>query len=328
MIRLFRSCGHSVRRTEKTQCERAEGPGLRVEEIRTIQGRRFVRIALAFPQDLPLGYYSAKARAKNGGGTNTESTFRLIVAPERCYIPDELQQGVRWWGMALQLYSLRSHHNWGVGDFRDLAAVIEWAGKRLGAAVVGLNPLHALKNATPYHISPYSPTSRLFLNDLYIDITQVPECWMGPDVQNRLADPVFRARIDAARRCEFVDYDAVKSMKREILELCYRIFLRENVEGVEPELKPKTDRGKSFHSLHGARRGVPGALCVVSSSGGRAAVRLHVDDLGRLAGTLSHFRRRKPWKSFVVGRCRVYDSFNICNGWPRNSCSRDGEEDP
>ena len=228
------------------QCERAEGPGLNVEETRTIQGRRFVRVALAFPQDLPLGYYSVTAHAK-GGGTNTKATFRLIVAPERCYIPDELQQGVRWWGVALQLYSLRSHHNWGVGDFRDLGAVIEWAGKRLGAAVIGLNPLHALKNAKPYHISPYSPSSRLFLNDLYIDVTQVPESWTGQDVQSRLADPAFRSQIEAARRCEFVDYDAVRTTKREVLELCYRAFLRDNFEGVEPELKPTTDRGRSFH---------------------------------------------------------------------------------
>ena len=233
------------------QCERTDGPGLRVEETRTIQGRRFVRVALAFPQDLPLGYYSLKAHAK-GSGMNREFTFRLIVAPERCYIPDELQQGIRWWGVALQLYSLRSHHNWGIGDFRDLGAVIEWAGKRLGAAVIGLNPLHALKNTKPYHISPYAPTSRLFLNDLYIDITQIPECWMGPDVQNRLADPLFGARIEAARQCELVDYDAVKSTKREILELCYRVFVREHFEGLEPELKPKTDRGKSF--LHFTER--------------------------------------------------------------------------
>jgi 4-alpha-glucanotransferase len=229
----------------ETRYERAEGPGLRTEETRTIQGRRFVRVTLAFPQDLPLGYYSIKVHAK-GGDTKTESTFRLIVAPERSYIPDELQQGIRWWGVALQLYSLRSHHNWGVGDFRDLGAVIEWAGKRLGAAVIGLNPLHALKNTKPYHISPYSPTSRLFLNDLYIDVTQVPECWRGPDVQSLLADPSFRSRIEAARRCEFVDYDEVRSTKREVLELCYRTFLRDNFEGVEPELTPMTDRGRSF----------------------------------------------------------------------------------
>jgi 4-alpha-glucanotransferase len=230
----------------ETQYERTEGPGLKIEETRMIQNRQFVRVALAFPQGLPLGYYSVKAYAR-GNATNTEFTFSLIVAPERCYIPDELRQGVRWWGMALQLYSLRSQHNWGVGDFRDLSAVIEWAGKRLGAAVIGLNPLHALKNSQPYHISPYSPSSRLFLNDLYIDVTKVPECWTDLDVQRRLADSSFRSRIDAARRCELVDYDAVRSTKREVLDLCYRAFLQDNFEGAEPDLKPTTDRGRRFH---------------------------------------------------------------------------------
>ncbi len=228
--------------------EQVEGPGLAVEETRTIQGRRFVRITVAFPHDLPLGYYALTARAK-GGGTKTDATSRLIVAPERCYIPDQLQQGARWWGVALQLYSLRSRHNWGIGDFRDLGAVIDWAGTQLGAAVIGLNPLHALKNRKPYHISPYSPTSRLFLNDLYIDVTQVAECRTDADVQARLADPSVRARIDAARQSELVDYDAVQSVKREVLELCYRAFVRDNFDGVEPERYPTTDRGKAFQEF-------------------------------------------------------------------------------
>ena len=227
------------------RCERLEGPGLTVEETCTIQGRRFVRIALAFPEDLPLGYYSLTASLK-GGRTNTEATSRLIVAPERCYIPDQLQQGVRWWGVALQLYSLRSDHNWGIGDFRDLGTVIDGVGRQGGAAVIGLNPLHALKNTKPYHISPYSPTSRLFLNDLYVDITQVPESGTDAEVLARLADSSFRARIDAVRHSELVDYDAVQSLKREVLELCYRAFIRDNFDGVEPELHPTTDRGRTF----------------------------------------------------------------------------------
>ena len=232
----------------EVQYEQVEGPSLTVEETRTVQGHRFVRVAVAFPQDLPLGYYTLNAQVK-GGSTNTEATSRLIVAPERCYIPDQLQQGMRWWGIALQLYSLRSHHNWGVGDFRDLGTVIDWAGKQLGAAVIGLNPLHALKNTKPYHISPYSPTSRLFLNDLYIDVTQVAECGTDTEVQVRLADPSVRARIEAARQSELVDYDAVQSVKREILELCYQAFVRDNFDGVEPALYPTTDRGRSFQDF-------------------------------------------------------------------------------
>ena len=123
---------------------------------------------------------------------------------------------------------------------------MEWAGK-LGAGVLGLNPLHALKNSQPYHISPYSPNSRLFLNDLYIDVEQVAECKTSAEAQKRLADPSFRAQLEAARRSEFVDYNAVNSAKRAVLDLCYRAFLRDNFEGTEPDLNPKTARGWFFH---------------------------------------------------------------------------------
>lgn len=231
--------------------EREEGPGLTVEESRCIGGRRYIRLTFAFPPDLPLGYNEVQVSAK-GGSVEVEARFRVIVAPDRCYIPDLLQKGTRLWGVALQLYSLRSDRNWGVGDFTDLAAIVEWAGKRLEAAVIGLNPLHALKNSMPYHISPYSPTSRLFLNDLYIDIEQVMECRTAPEVRARIADPSFRLQIEALRNSELVNYDAVASAKREVLGLCYRAFLRDNFEGVEPELEPTTARGWDFH--HYVRR--------------------------------------------------------------------------
>lgn len=226
--------------------EREEGPGLTVEETRVISGRRYIRLVFALPQDLLLGYYEVKAWAQ-GGNASGEAKFRLIVAPDRCHIPDVLQRGTRLWGFALQLYSLRSDRNWGIGDFQDLATVVEWAGKQLGAGVIGLNPLHALKNSKPYHISPYSPNSRLFLNDLYIDVEQVAECKTAAEVRKRLADPSFRAQLDAARKSELVDYNAVASAKRAVLDLCYRAFLRDNFEGVEPDLKPKTARGWFFY---------------------------------------------------------------------------------
>jgi len=223
-----------------------EGPGLTVADTRVISGRRFIRLVFALPPDLPLGYYEVKAYAQ-GASASAQAQFRVIVAPDRCYIPDVLQKGTRLWGFALQLYSLRSDRNWGIGDFQDLATVVEWAGKQ-GATVIGLNPLHALKNVNPYHISPYSPNSRLFLNDLYIDVEQVAECKTAPEVQKRLADSSFRAQLDAARKSELVDYTAVASAKRAVLDLCYRAFLCDNFEGTEPELKPKTARGWFFHN--------------------------------------------------------------------------------
>jgi 4-alpha-glucanotransferase len=224
--------------------ERNEGPGLRVEERRVINDRRWIRLAFALPQDLPLGYYQMVVSAR-GGTVNREAAFRLIVAPDRCYVPEALQRGTRLWGVALQLYSLRSNRNWGIGDFQDLATLVDWTGKQ-GATVIGLNPLHALKNSMPYHISPYSPNSRLFLNELYIDVEQVVECQTSAEVRRLLADPSFLAQIEKARTSEFVEYDIVASVKRTALDLCYRSFLRDNFDGGEPELKPHTERGRRF----------------------------------------------------------------------------------
>ncbi len=225
--------------------ERHEGPGLPIHEERLIQHRRYVRLAFPLPLDLPPGYYTVTASVE-GGAAPVERQFRLIVAPVRCYVPDAFHAGVRTWGLALQLYSLRSERNWGIGDFGDLSRLVQWAGTQLGAGVIGLNPLHALKNTRPYHISPYSPSSRLYLNELYIDIERVAEATASPEVQQRLADPWFRAQLEKARTSEYVDYETVASLKRTILDLCYRTFLRDNFEGTEPDLKPTTARGRLF----------------------------------------------------------------------------------
>ena len=67
-----------------------------------------------------------------------------------------------------QLYSaLRSAANWGIGDFGDLRQMIAETARR---RVCRLNPLHALFPAAPESASPYSPSSRRWLNILYIDV--------------------------------------------------------------------------------------------------------------------------------------------------------------
>ena len=123
---------------------------------------------LRLPAPLPLGYHRL---ALSAGATNTE--IDLIVAPASCHLPDALQPGARSWGLTVQLYGLRSARDWGIGDFTDLGRLARETG-RLGAATIGINPLHALFAAEPRHFSPYSPSSRVWLNYLYIDVTAVP----------------------------------------------------------------------------------------------------------------------------------------------------------
>ena len=154
----------------------------------------------------------------------------LLCAPARCHLPQHLRDGGRQWGIALQLYGLRSVRNWGIGDFTDLLALVD-AASGLGAGVVGLNPLHALSLDRPDQASPYSAVSRLFLHPLYID----PECIdvfrdlaAVPALCRQVAPESARARLRDAER---VDYPGVARLKLEVLRAIYEAFIRDECAG-------------------------------------------------------------------------------------------------
>jgi 4-alpha-glucanotransferase len=218
------------------------GPRLVPQEVRWLAGRRMVRLELPLVPDLALGYYDLSV-VGTVGKIAAKGALRIVVAPAHCYVPDGMAHGERVWGLAVQLYALRSRTNWGVGDFTDLARLVEWAGKELGAGIIGLNPLHALKNSRPHHLSPYSPTSRLFLNELYIDLDRLPEYHASPEAQRLRQSPEFQSNLEQARTADLVDSESVVKAKRTMLDLAYRQFLKENYTGTEPSLQPTSARG-------------------------------------------------------------------------------------
>jgi 4-alpha-glucanotransferase len=95
-----------------------------------------------------------------------------------------------------------------MGDFTDLAALALAAG-HCRAAVLGINPLHALFAAEPLHVSPYSPSSRTQLDYLYIDVTAVPGFVEDETVRALIRGQRFKATHWAARSAELIDYGAV-----------------------------------------------------------------------------------------------------------------------
>lgn len=219
------------------------GPGLVPAASTMLDGRRYARYAVPVPTGLDCGYYDLVAHAATAAG-DVRGTLRLIMAPSRCYVPPRLQEGTRTWGLSLQLYALRSSRNWGVGDFGDLADIVERAATDFGAGVVGLNPLHALKNARPYHISPYSPDSRLFLNVLYVAVEQVPELADSEPAQRLLNDPEFQASLASFRASELVEYDRIYTAKLTALEALFQTFQARHLHGQGES--PATQRGQAF----------------------------------------------------------------------------------
>ncbi|HEY6578763.1 MAG TPA: 4-alpha-glucanotransferase, partial [Rhizomicrobium sp.] len=87
-----------------------------------------------------------------------------------CVSPDELAPGRRLAGTAVQVHSLRGGTSGAFGDFRALGSFAMQAG-RLGFDAVMASPTHAALGADLGRYSPYSPSTRLFLNPLFADAT-------------------------------------------------------------------------------------------------------------------------------------------------------------
>lgn len=155
-------------------------------------------------------------------GESTDSCH-LIFAPQTCYSPNDAAD-YKMWGFAAQLYSLQSETNWGMGDYSDLTTLVTGAAKQ-GASAIGLNPLHPLYQNNPAHRSPYSPTSRCFLNTLYIDVTSAPFYQETKSVQTLVNSSQFKDKIAFAKQTELIDYPAVADVKYQALELLYKAFV-------------------------------------------------------------------------------------------------------
>jgi len=113
--------------------------------------------------DLPLGYHTLRF-------TGTDQVTRLIVTPGICHLPKKL----RVWGWSAQLYATRSYRSWGMGDLAGLRELGRWSARELGAKILLVNPLQATLPIVPQERSPYFPSSRQFLNPLYLCIEEIP----------------------------------------------------------------------------------------------------------------------------------------------------------
>ena len=188
-----------------------------VEAERRVDDAELVRLTLVVPAELPLGYH----RLAFGDEETPASagTMRLIVAPERCYLPPALARGGRIWGLSAQLYSLRRAGNWGIGDFTDLATAVDITAD-LGADILGLNPVHALFLDRPEWASPYSPSSRQFLNPLYIDVEAVPEFASCPEARTLVRHAA--EKLNAWRDQSYVNYGEIAPFKQKVLYALYQ----------------------------------------------------------------------------------------------------------
>lgn len=155
-------------------------------------------------------------------GRKNVAASRLIIAPESCFIPGDIASGKKMWGLSVQLYCLKSERNWGIGDFSDLIFLVNNAAKQ-GADFVGLNPIHSLYAADPDTCSPYGPSSRRWLNYLYIDVESI-DCFDSSSVESYMTENDVAAKLVSLRALDFVDYEGVAAQKLAVLGKVFDVY--------------------------------------------------------------------------------------------------------
>ncbi|HTY31991.1 4-alpha-glucanotransferase [Mycobacterium sp.] len=183
-----------------------------------LDGRWIGEASFVLPADLPLGYHRVHLRSGD-----SETSTALIVTPDWLGLPEQLGAR-RAWGLTAQLYSVRSRQSWGVGDLTDLTDLAVWSASRHGADYVLINPLHAAGfsgRTGRMEPSPYLPTSRRFVNPIYLRVEAIVEY---ADLPKR--GRVRRLRSDVRRRAgrlDAIDRDGAWAAKRAALKLLHEV---------------------------------------------------------------------------------------------------------
>ena len=179
-------------------------------EPRTVDGVLVGEATFTLPEDLPLGWHRLHARFDDLGEGGEADRARWSSRPHgsSCRPPCASS---RAWGFMTQLYSVRSRPL--VGPRRPRRpgrpGRLERA-RTHGAGFVLVNPLHAAEPVPPMEPSPYLPTTRRFVNPIYLRVEDIPRG------RGTAVDRPRRGRAAGRRRCAALNRarDAARPRRR------------------------------------------------------------------------------------------------------------------
>jgi glycogen debranching enzyme GlgX/4-alpha-glucanotransferase len=158
-----------------------------------------------------------------------ELACQLTIAPRTVYLPEGARR--RRFGFSAQLYAQRresgpGRSDQGIGDFTTLGLLGEAAG-RVGAAALGVNPLHVLFAGDRERASPYHPSDRRFLDAIHIDALDGLGLPRDETLDRLLA--ASGEAIARASSASAVAYESVWRLKEKLLIARWDAFERARV---------------------------------------------------------------------------------------------------
>jgi 4-alpha-glucanotransferase len=208
---------------------------------------------LTLPETMPSGYHQL---VLSSGGKRAECL--ILSAPSRSYERSDAE-GQSSWGVFLPLYALHSERSWGAGDLTDLEALTEWV-SGLGGGIVATLPLLAAFLEEPFEPGPYSPASRLFWNEFYLDVARIPELKDCSQAQALMNGRDFQQEVTDLQAEPLVDYRRQMALKRRVLAELARAFFARSSGQRREELRrflaghPQTEDYARFRAAGEKRR--------------------------------------------------------------------------
>lgn len=169
------------------------------------------------PGDLPLGWHRLYAEIPGQQAVSGQ----LVVVPATVPLPSAVAEHGAF-GLMTQLYSVRSQRSWGIGDLSDVDDMTVWSARDLGADFVLVNPIHAAEPVAPMEPSPYLPTTRRFVNPVYLRPEDIPEIAYLADSDRHEFDRLA-AQARALNSSDGIDRDAAWELKCAALRLVYAV---------------------------------------------------------------------------------------------------------
>tara|TARA_R110002073_G_scaffold123819_5_gene267745 strand:- start:20374 stop:22368 length:1995 start_codon:yes stop_codon:yes gene_type:complete len=193
---------------------KGEGEGEASSE--TASGQQGVQLDLG---QLPIGYHHATLTCGEAS-----ASAHLIIAPKERFgagvanepTNEPANEPSRQLGLFAPLYAIRSERDYGVGDFTDLARLMRWAGEQ-GIDFVGTLPLSAGNYQQEFQTSPYSPVSRLFWNEIYLDVEKLAAEFPSEHLQELRGHSRFESERKRLAEIELVDYKKTSELKTRLL---------------------------------------------------------------------------------------------------------------
>ncbi|PPD59009.1 4-alpha-glucanotransferase [Dehalogenimonas etheniformans] len=174
-------------------------------------------LSLPLRQRLPFGYHRLSLILPEETVSAT-----IISAPRKA---PEYSGKRRKWGLFCPVYALHSKNNWGAGDYSDFNKLARWS-TLLGSGFTATLPLLPALYREHFNLSPYSPASRLFWNEFFIDVAAVPELVHCPEAQAFVDTDEFRNALAEQRGETMVDYARLADLKRSVLEILAECFFK------------------------------------------------------------------------------------------------------